>query len=173
MAKRNPVKVNTRSVASHYAGPRERIIEVSGSRNGCLIAVRETDDGRLLVDVYRADQGVTVRGPAAPPAAFRVLLASCGNPDLDQDPERPLPGASARTAESDDLAGISRACREYIEQHGLGAGNWSGGEVRAANGTLVGRVSYNGKVWSATGTAGVDAAILFCPSWGRPPVPAK
>ena len=37
-------------------------------------------------------------------------------------------------------------CREFIDEHDLGGGNWSGGEVYE-EGTLVARVSYNGRVW--------------------------
>jgi hypothetical protein len=54
-------KVTINCVASHYAGPDERIIEFSSKGGGGLIAFRVADDGRLLVDVYRQDRTVKVR----------------------------------------------------------------------------------------------------------------
>jgi hypothetical protein len=42
----------------------------------------------------------------------------------------------------------SRECRQYIEEHNLGAGNWTGGEIYdAKTGEVVAHVSYNGRVW--------------------------
>ncbi|MGO8676344.1 MAG: hypothetical protein ACLQVX_10795 [Limisphaerales bacterium] len=36
--------------------------------------------------------------------------------------------------------------RRYIQEHGLGAGNWIGGEV-AHGGRRIGRISWNGRCW--------------------------
>ena len=64
MARRSKPSVETRCVANNYAGPNERIVEVSSSGGGCLIAFTTGEDGKALrIDVYRADQTVTVRGP--------------------------------------------------------------------------------------------------------------
>jgi hypothetical protein len=54
-----------RSVASAYAGPHETIVEIWSSRlrAGCLFAVREADDGRLILEAYRGDAGVFLRTP--------------------------------------------------------------------------------------------------------------
>jgi hypothetical protein len=58
-------KVNTNPVANNYSAPNERIIEYSSKSGGGLIALRETDDGRLTVDLYRHDDTVDIRvGPA-------------------------------------------------------------------------------------------------------------
>lgn len=79
---------------------------------------------------------------------FEVTLASVGNPDHGQNPDAILPGvASCRCAVS-SLKEASAKCREFIDEHGLGGGNWSGGEV-FEDGVLVARVSYNGRVWRA------------------------
>lgn len=72
------VRVNTSCVAGAYAGPGETIIEFSGSRLGGLLSLREDDHGKIFVDLYRADQGVTVHGPRADEplrAALRGWLA--------------------------------------------------------------------------------------------------
>ena len=61
-------QITTNCVANHYAGPSERIIEISSGAGGCLIGVAETreDDGTpvLLVSVYSADASVRVTGPS-------------------------------------------------------------------------------------------------------------
>lgn len=54
-------KVITRCVANNYAGPFERIIELSNDKGiGCLVSVRNMPDGTMSVQVYRRDAGVTV-----------------------------------------------------------------------------------------------------------------
>lgn len=59
--------VITNCVANAYTGPNERIIEFSDRESsgpnspiGGLISFRRTDDGRLLVRVYRCDPEVEV-----------------------------------------------------------------------------------------------------------------
>jgi len=56
------IRITTSCVANHYAGTDERIIEfMDGKTNlGGLISFRRTNDGRLLVQVYRQDEGVIV-----------------------------------------------------------------------------------------------------------------
>lgn len=78
---------------------------------------------------------------------YTVLLSSCGNPDYQQDPDRPLPGVPVERVPAASLSAASTVCREYIERHGLGSGNWSGGIIEDANGICVANVSYNGRVW--------------------------
>lgn len=59
---RSKVHVNTSAVADHYSD--EKIIEISSPGGGCLIAFRLMDDDTTLrIDVYRADDTVTVTGP--------------------------------------------------------------------------------------------------------------
>lgn len=41
-------------VAQGYAAPNERIVEISSTHGGCLIAVIDTSEG-LMIDVYRSD----------------------------------------------------------------------------------------------------------------------
>ena len=65
-------KITTNCVASRYSGGDERIIEFSHKQGGGLIAFWPTDDGRLLVNLYRLDPSVLVgvgaqgRGVEAP-----------------------------------------------------------------------------------------------------------
>jgi len=78
-------------------------------------------------------------------ACYTVRLASVGNPDLRQDPMRPI--SECKTVEVSSLAEASRVCLAYIAHNELGKGNWSGGQVCDHNGRRVARVSYNGRVW--------------------------
>ena len=99
--------------------------------------------------------------------ALTVTLSSVGNPDFDQDPSRSLPGVTGQRKRVDDLAHASRVCREYIEENGLGGGNWSGGDVFDENGALVGKVSYNGRVWGPAGYT-LNGKPLYDPAAGEP-----
>lgn len=57
-----PIKVDTKPVADHYAGPNEKIVEYSTKEaGGGLIAFRITDDGRLVIDLYQHDPQVEIR----------------------------------------------------------------------------------------------------------------
>ena len=80
---------------------------------------------------------------------FTVDLDSRGNPDHGQDPDRPVYGVERETVRVDSLAQASKVCLAWIEANDLGGGNWTGGDVRDAEGTLVANVSYNGKIWPA------------------------
>lgn len=89
-----------------------------------------------------------------------VLLAARGNPDHGQDPDQPPFGVpddqlvdcsqllrpSMVYAEA-SIAEASKRVRAFIEEHGLGGGNWVGGDVWA-NGKHLGHVAYNGRFFS-------------------------
>lgn len=79
--------------------------------------------------------------------SLEVLLSDVGNPDHGQDPTRSLTGRRPRRIKVKDYAEASKVCRAYIEQHELGAGNWSGGKV-FEDGREIAEVSYNGRVWA-------------------------
>ena len=78
---------------------------------------------------------------------YTVLLSSAANPDIaggywqGGGPTRP------RRVPVADFAEASRVVLQYISDNELGGGNWTGGEIRDLAGTVVGRVSYNGRVW--------------------------
>ncbi len=55
-----------------------------------------------------------------------------------------------------DFAAASRACREFIKTHDLGASTWRGGRILdATTNEPVAMVSYNGRVWLADGREAV------------------
>ena len=82
----------------------------------------------------------------APKGAYKVLLASVGNPDFGQDSRRSMPGVPRRTLRVASLADASKACRAYIAHYELGGGNWLGGDVQK-DGKALARISYNGRAW--------------------------
>ena len=74
---------------------------------------------------------------------FTVELRARRNPDF---PRRDLPPRCRVVVTS--LSEASQACQQFIEEHDLGGGEWSGGHVRdASTKAVVARVSYNGRVW--------------------------
>jgi len=76
---------------------------------------------------------------------FKVTLSACQNPDFPRRSDLP----ARTTAEVAALWEAAEVCQRFIEGHGLGGGNWSGGQVRdAVTGKLVALVSYNGRVWT-------------------------
>lgn len=77
---------------------------------------------------------------------YTVTLASVGDPDHGQDPDKCVPGVGSITAYVNSMAEASRACRTYIDGNGLGGGNWAGGAIEL-DGKAVANVSYNGRVW--------------------------
>jgi hypothetical protein len=64
MSRTTRPSVTLRCVANQYAPANERIVEVSShTGKGCLISLRDMPDGTLRIEVYRADDGVTVTAP--------------------------------------------------------------------------------------------------------------
>lgn len=81
-------------------------------------------------------------------APLTLTLDSRGNPDFGQNPDHPVYGVPGGSMPVSSLREASRRAREYIEQHDLGGGNWTGGDVLdRRTGQLVAHVSYNGRVW--------------------------
>lgn len=83
----------------------------------------------------------------AAPAALQVTLETIGNPDFGQNPNQPMYGVHNNVADATSLAMASTLCRRFITDHGVGGGNWAGGQVTDQSGNLVATVSYNGRVW--------------------------
>jgi len=79
---------------------------------------------------------------------FTVKLCSVGNPDFRQDSKRPLPRVPSALAHVDSLIEAREMCQRFIAYYDLGGGNWTGGQViRLSDGLVVGRFSYNGRLW--------------------------
>jgi hypothetical protein len=91
-----------------------------------------------------------------PAGTLTVELAAVGNPDFGE-PARI--GVPRRRATVGSLQEASAVVRQYINQNGLGSGNWAGGTVRQGK-RPVARVSYNGRVWSVDGSE----TSLYTPS---------
>jgi hypothetical protein len=83
-----------------------------------------------------------------------VKLAHRQNPDIaggywpDANPDAP-----AGWIMGEDVEDCVAVCRAYIEDHGIGGGNWTGGQIVMVSAeedpnqaTPVARVSYNGRV---------------------------
>lgn len=75
---------------------------------------------------------------------FTVTVAAVDNPDVPNDTRGNTPDDSIEVC---SLEEASNVCRRYIADHGLGSGNWAGGEVRDMHGKVVARISYNGRIW--------------------------
>lgn len=79
---------------------------------------------------------------------MKVLLASCGNPDFGQDPDKPLFGCERnKWVVVKDFKEASEQCQKFIEDNELGGGNWSGGKIINDKLKIIAHVSYNGRVW--------------------------
>ena len=81
----------------------------------------------------------------------RVTLSHGHNPDIEGGYwENPKDSGQTVSLPVKTLDEARLVCRRYIEENGLGGGNWTGGEIYC-NRKLVARVSYNGRVWSPSG----------------------
>ena len=87
---------------------------------------------------------------------YKVELNSCGNPDRGQDPFSNVFGAYARVVRVNSIEEAQAVVREYIDEHNLGGGNWSGGSVWTEGGEYVGRISYNGRFWDKNSEYGKE-----------------
>jgi hypothetical protein len=86
---------------------------------------------------------------------MQVELKASPNPDFDPPEVRATIRIKAFRHTVDSFKDASRAVRHFIESNDLGSGNFTGGLV-FDGGRVVGRVSYNGRVWN---TAGNEIAI--------------
>lgn len=90
----------------------------------------------------KGDEMTKAKKSPRPSVGMEVELRADGNPDHGQHGRLVKP---IRVAVS-DLAEASRVCRQFITEHDLGGGNWTGGTVYQ-DGKKIARVSYNGRVW--------------------------
>ena len=79
------------------------------------------------------------------PELLTVKLSHASNPDIaggywDGKPKQCTMRVRVRTIEE-----AQAQCRAYIEQNGLGGGNWTGGQVTDETKYVVGRIAYNGR----------------------------
>jgi len=81
---------------------------------------------------------------------YQVRLSARGNPDMNQDPDRSLPGVPDLELVASTLAQARDFCLAYIAEHNLGAGNWAGGQV-STDGVQLARIRYNGRTFNRAG----------------------
>lgn len=74
-----------------------------------------------------------------------VVLSSCGNPDHDENPFKQR--SPLQVKEIHTYMCATRYVEHYIKKHELGAGNWTGGAIYHREKGLIGKVSYNGRLW--------------------------
>jgi len=79
---------------------------------------------------------------------YVVVLATCGNVDFGQDPNRSMLGVPKKRLRVASLRAASAACRLYIAHYEVGGGNWIGGAVLDHKTKVeVAKISYNGRAW--------------------------
>jgi hypothetical protein len=96
---------------------------------------------------WKASQ--TKSNPRAKPVA--VVLAHGPNPDVGGDGYRngaPYNTPRKVTVRASSFEAASKLCRDYLDKHQLGAGNWYGGQVLDRQLRVIAHVSYNGRVWA-------------------------
>ena len=81
---------------------------------------------------------------------MKLILSSVGNPDHNQNPNKSMFGCEPnKEITVSSFKEASEKSRAFINKNGLGAGNWSGGDViDEETGNIIARVSYNGRVWN-------------------------
>ena len=95
-----------------------------------------------------------------------LALSSRGNPDYHQNPARPMPGVPDTMISVSSLAEATQEARAWIEQHELGGGNWTGGQVFESDPQSPGQkpvqiaaVSFNGRIWATSQALELAAAF--------------
>ena len=78
---------------------------------------------------------------------YSCTFTAPGNPDHGQY----APVAAAQCWIGTSIEDCSKAALDYITMNWLGGGNWSSPVIYDDTGAIVGKVSYNGRVWEADG----------------------
>ncbi len=125
-----------------------------------------------VIDAVAAVESANGHRTAVPTAELRATgapyalwLATCGNPDMGQNPYGPHWGSQPdQFLFLPSLEAAGPAARAFIEDNGLGGGNWHGGHVFDVSGRLVGRVSYNGRYWPEAEKAKYEDAVAAAPA---------
>jgi hypothetical protein len=81
-----------------------------------------------------------------------ITLKHSPNPDIAGGYwDEPVDTRAAKHVLVYSLKRAQEQVQAYIARNGLGGGNWTGGDLRL-DGTLIGRISYNGRAWKLDGT---------------------
>jgi len=108
------------------------------SRCGKVVTGRDECDAEVKFDNHKCSVKITKDTPL-----FLVKLSACQNPDHAEKQNLPKPTSKVVLSYKE----ASEACRAFINEYDLGAGNWKGGQIFNQGNTQVAYVSYNGKVW--------------------------
>ena len=73
---------------------------------------------------------------------MKVLLEAKTNPDNNRSCN--IKGVWIEVTSKQEA---SQRCREFIELNDLGAGNWTGGQIKDDKDNPIGHISYNGRIW--------------------------
>ena len=77
---------------------------------------------------------------------YQVKPRIFGNPDRGQNPDIEPYGVNPKTFTADQLESLRYQIREWMEDNGLGSGNWGTARV-FKDGKEYGYMSYNGRIW--------------------------
>jgi hypothetical protein len=77
---------------------------------------------------------------------YQVKPKIFGNPDRGQNPNAMPYGVKTKTFTAEKLESLRHQIRGWMEDNGLGSGNWGTAKVFKDN-ELYGYMSYNGRVW--------------------------
>lgn len=81
---------------------------------------------------------------------MKVILSHCKNPDINGGYWVPMKRPRKHSTTVFSLLGASSTCRTFINKYGLGAGNWTGGQVFDGK-KQIANISYNGRIWDMEG----------------------
>lgn len=127
---------------------REQAIKIANNlhynMNYGIVEVDDENGNRILnLDAY-AKNGKSISG-------YEVELEALPNPDFDRNSHEGTVRVKKHMVKVDSPEQASDVVRRFIDEHDLGSGNWSGGNLHM-NGKKVGYVSYNGRLWNNDGT---------------------
>lgn len=77
--------------------------------------------------------------------SLTITLKHDPNPDIPTGYWKPAKDG-VKQVHLQSIRDASKKCLNYIKRNGLGAGNWTGGQIYQ-DGKQIAQVSYNGRVW--------------------------
>ena len=78
---------------------------------------------------------------------YTIKTKVCGNPDFGQNPNKPPYGVRITTLKAKTFTELLKKVREWFVENDIGGGNWQQPALMC-NGSLIGYMSYNGKIWA-------------------------
>lgn len=89
---------------------------------------------------------------------YSIKTEVCGNPDYGQNPNKPPYGVRVKTIKASTFAELLEKVREWQSDNDIGGGNWMNPALMR-NGSLIGFMSYNGRVWATEGYPSTEVHI--------------